>query len=68
MTSQSHDDRPLQELRHDAVPGFLKAFTIAFLVMGIYLAIILISSPGSAKKKHYGHDDSSEHHATDAKH
>ena len=48
MTS-SPNDSPLQELKHDAVPGYLKAFIVAFAVMGIYLAIILISSPGSAK-------------------
>ena len=46
----SPNDSPLQELKHDAVPGYLKAFIVAFAVMGIYLAIILISSPGSAKK------------------
>lgn len=50
-------DKPLQELKHDAVPGYLKAFIIAFAAMGIYLAFILISSPGSAK----GHDKSGTH-------
>ena len=51
MASRPHDDSsPLKELKHDAVPGYFKAFCIAFAAMGIYLAIILISSPGSAKK------------------
>ena len=46
----SPNDTPLQELKHDAVPGYLAAFIIAFVVMGLYLAFILISSPGSAKE------------------
>lgn len=50
-------DKPLKELKHDAVPGYLKAFIIAFAVMGLYLAVILVSSPGSAK----GHDKSGAH-------
>lgn len=56
MAIHSPDDGPLQELKHDAVPGYLKAFAIAFATMGLYLAIILISSPGSAKadKSHGG--------------
>jgi hypothetical protein len=47
--ASSSTDTPLQELKHDAVPGYLKAFFIAFAAMGLYLAVILISSPGSAK-------------------
>ena len=57
MASHSNSDEPLQELKHDAVPGYLKAFTIAFTIMGIYLAVILISSPGHAKKHGYGDKD-----------
>lgn len=49
MATQPNNDSPLQELKHEAVPGYLKAFVISFAVMGIYLAVILISSPGSAK-------------------
>ncbi len=52
MASSSPNDPPPQELKHDAVPRYLAAFIIAFLVMGLYLAFILISSPGPAK----GHD------------
>ena len=44
------DDTPLEELKHAAVPGYLTAFVIAFAVLSLYLAIILISSPGSAKE------------------
>lgn len=52
MASSSPHDSPLQELKHDAVPGYLPAFIAAFVAMGLYLAFILISSPGPAK----GHD------------
>ena len=62
MASHSNSDEPLQELKHDAVPGYLKAFTIAFAIMGIYLAVILISSPGHAKK--HGHGDKDHAHET----
>lgn len=49
MASSSPNDTPLQELKHDAVPGYFAAFVIAFVAMGLYLAFILVSSPGSAK-------------------
>lgn len=67
MASNSHSDEPLQELKHEAVPGYRKAFVIAFAVMAIYLAVILISSPGSAKSD-YGHDKKGDHSASEAKH
>ena len=54
MATQNPNDPPLRELKHEAVPGYLNAFIVAFAVMGIYLAIILITSPGPAK----GHDKS----------
>jgi len=38
----------LQELKHEARPGYGRIFAIAFLVMGLYLALILLSSPGPA--------------------
>lgn len=58
--SPGNPDEPLQELKHDAVPGYPKAFAIAFATMGLYLALILISSPGPAKSDHgYG----KSHHA-----
>lgn len=61
MASHSTDDGPLQELKHDAVPGYIKAITIAFAVMASYLAIILISSPGPAKGHgHHGDPANSE--------
>ena len=68
--ANSPDDKPLQELKHDAVPGYLKAFIIAFAVMGLYLAFILISSPGSAKEydshdKPAGEGKANPEHRTD---
>lgn len=53
MASHSPSDEPLHELKHDPVPGYRRAFVIAFAIMALYLAVILISSPGSAKS-HYG--------------
>lgn len=50
MANRPDNDSPLQELKHDAVPGYMKAFIIAFAVMGLYLAVILITSPGPVKK------------------
>ena len=50
MANRPPHDRPLQELKHEAVPGYFRAFIIAFAVMGLYIAIILITSPGPAKK------------------
>ena len=63
MLSHSPDDEPLKELKHDAVPGYFKAFVIAFVVMGLYLAILLVISPGPAKKYDYSGGGKSE--ATD---
>ena len=48
----SPNNTPLKELKYEAVPGYRAAFLIAFAGMGIYLAAILISSPGSAKEYH----------------
>lgn len=46
---------PLQVLKHDPVPGYPRIFWIAFFVMGLYLLIILVSSPGPAKGHHDDH-------------
>ncbi len=43
---------PPQELKHDAVPGYRRAFVIAFAATGLYLLIILATSPGPAEKHH----------------
>ena len=59
MASHSPSDGPLQELKHDAVPGYPKAFAIAFAVMGIYLVAILFTSPGQVEHGH--HDDHDKH-------
>jgi|AntAceMinimDraft_11_1070367.scaffolds.fasta_scaffold00157_35 hypothetical protein len=72
MASPPNSDEPLKELKHDAVPGYLKAFVIAFAVMGLYLVAVLISSPGPAKGHHgevhsnEGHDEETE--KTEGKH
>ena len=51
---ESPDNEPLQELKHDPVPGYPRVFWIAFLIMGLYLLLILVSSPGPAAKGHGG--------------
>lgn len=57
--SPGNPDEPLQELKHDAVPGYPRAFAIAFATMGLYLALILVTSPGPAK---HGHGYEKDHH------
>jgi len=42
----------LQTLHHKAVPGYRFAFLMVFGIMVLYLAIILISSPGSVAYPH----------------
>ncbi len=41
---------PLQELRHEAKPGFPRIFEIVFATMCFYLAIIFIVGSGLLKK------------------
>lgn len=41
---------PLQELRHEAKPGFLHIFEVVFATMCFYLAIIFIVGSGLLKK------------------
>jgi len=48
--------RELHELKHEAKPGYGRIFAIVFAVLGLYLAMILISSPGPAKS-HSHHDE-----------
>ncbi|MEC5129139.1 hypothetical protein VSU19_20425 [Verrucomicrobiales bacterium BCK34] len=67
MVNPDNSNEPLKELKHEAVPGYPKALLIAIAVMGLYLAILLITSPGSAKG-HYGHGDGEKSHATEGKH
>lgn len=67
MATHNNSDEPLKELKHDAVPGYFKTFVIAFAVMGLYLAILLITTPGPAKG-HHGHGDGEKSHATEATH
>lgn len=55
------DSTPLTELKHDAVPGYPRAFLICFVAMALYLLLILVSSPGPAAPHHPhpNHDDTS---------
>lgn len=55
MASHQPSDQPLQELKHDAVPGYPVIFTICFAVMSLYLGFILYSSPGQAEHGHHDH-------------
>ncbi|MEM9281202.1 MAG: hypothetical protein AAGA96_05200 [Verrucomicrobiota bacterium] len=65
MNNHSKGEEPLQELKHEAVPGYAKAFAIAFAIMGLYLAVILFSSPGPAEYK--SHDKASDDHGAEKK-
>ena len=49
MAKQPTNDIPKREVKHEAAPGYPIVFLAAFLGTAIYLAIILITSPGSAK-------------------
>jgi len=56
------DDQPLQVLKHDPVPGYGKIFAIVFALLSLYLAIILISSPGPVEHdKGHGKKEKSSH-------
>jgi len=67
MANPDNSNAPLKELTHEAVSGYPKAFLISIAVMGLYLAILLITSPGSAKG-HHGHGNGEKSHATEGKH
>lgn len=57
------DHQPLQELKHEPVPGYRKVFVIVFFILSLYLALILISSPGPADHgKGQGKKEQSSHH------
>ena len=67
MATSPDSETPIQELKHDAVPGYPKGFAIAIAIAGLYLAIILISSPGKVDHGHKGYGDSNaEKHAKTA--
>jgi len=48
-------EEPLHSLHHAAVPGYRLAFAIALGVMALYLAAVLVSSPGRAGHHHEEH-------------
>jgi hypothetical protein len=51
------DPQPLQELKHEPVPGYGRVFAICFAAMALYLLIILLTSPGAADAHHdHTHD------------
>lgn len=56
MANHSPSDGPIQELKHDAEPGYPMAFMICFAAMTIYLVFILSSPPGQAKKDYHKKD------------
>ncbi|MEM7600501.1 MAG: hypothetical protein AAF357_03685 [Verrucomicrobiota bacterium] len=68
MPDETDSDRPVEELKHDAVPGYLKIFLAAFLVMGIYLACALVTSYGPTKGYHGDAKGSADSSSTDAHH
>lgn len=52
MPSHPPSNETPAEVTYEAVPGYPKIFLIALGVMALYLAIILVSSPGTVD--HYG--------------
>lgn len=54
----------LQELRHEPVPGFTRPFFIVAAVAIVYLALILVTSPGKVKKD-YGKKDATPTQSSD---
>ena len=54
----------LQELRHEPVPGFARPFLIVAAVAIVYLALILVTSPGKVKKD-YGKKDATPTQSSD---
>jgi hypothetical protein len=54
----------LQELRHEPVPGFTRPFLIVAAVAIVYLALILVTSPGKVKKD-YGKKDATPTQSSD---
>jgi hypothetical protein len=57
-------DPVLQELRHEPVPGFARPFLIVAAVAIVYLALILVTSPGKVKKD-YGKKDATPTQSSD---
>ena len=39
----------IEQIKHETVPGYPRVFAVASAAMGLYLAAILISSPGKVK-------------------
>ena len=51
-----------RELRHEPVPGYARIFSLAFAAAALYLACILLSSPGPAEP--HGHPSGKTEAAT----
>lgn len=49
MTTESNQE-PLQELKHSAVGAYPLVFLVVTAALGIYLGVVLYSSPGKIKK------------------
>ncbi|MBP82314.1 MAG: hypothetical protein CMO61_00530 [Verrucomicrobiales bacterium] len=58
MADSTSNKDLIEEIKHKAVPGYPRVFAIAIVVMGLYLAIILISSRGKVK---YGDSHTDKH-------
>jgi hypothetical protein len=48
----------IEQIKHETVPGYPRVFAVASAAMGLYLAAILISSPGKVK---YGDNHTDKH-------
>lgn len=60
--SPREGNHELHELKHEAKPGYGRIFAIVFAVLGLYLALILISSPGPAESHgHHGKSAAPSH-------
>ncbi len=47
-------EKPLHELKHEAIPGYKPAFMVIMTLFVIYLAIIILTAPdGGATHGHH---------------
>ncbi|NQZ67232.1 MAG: hypothetical protein HRT89_04095 [Lentisphaeria bacterium] len=65
-TDKLNEHGELQELKHDAWPGYKKIFLITFAIFTIYLAGILMTYKDQRAEKHGNHDE--KHETPDTKH
>lgn len=58
MTDPISNRNLVEQIKHEAAPGYPRVFAVASAAMGLYLAAILISSPGKVK---YGDSHTDKH-------